>query len=119
MNVAFSGCTLNIDTHSIEMPWPVLSAAEDGELVFVLLDPDAYLLDPNYKSSRRAGAAAIRNLVAFNREGERIWKAEFPEASDYYYKITSIAPLMVQSFSSYSCEIDRGNGRITNKVFCK
>ena len=101
------------------MAWPILDLAEHDQKVFVLLDPDAYLLDPNYKASRRAGSAAIRNLLALSRTGEPLWEAELPEPSDYYYKLTSAAPLTVLSLSSYRCEIDATDGRIVHKEFFK
>ena len=119
MTVAFSGRTLTIDARSIEMPWPVLSAVENAGTVFVLLDPDAYLLDPTYTASREAGVPVMGNLLALNRAGEQLWKADFPEVLDYYYKITSTEPLTALSFSSYRCELNRSNGSIVRKEFLK
>ncbi len=119
MAVAYSGCTLKIDAVAVEMPWPILEAAENAEKVFVLLDPDAYLSDATYKASRRQGAPAVRNLIAVGRTGERLWEADLPEPSDYYYKLTSVSPLVAMSFSSYRCHIDAKSGRIANKEFLK
>jgi hypothetical protein len=119
MSVLFKGKSLNIDALSIEMPWPVLDAIEFGDIVFVLLDPDSYLLDPNYKKMRRNGAPAIRNLIAVTKVGAKLWEAELPEASDYYYRISSAMPLIANSFSSYRCEIDQNNGSIKSREFLK
>lgn len=119
MSVSFQGKTLLIDGQSVQMPWYVLDAVEQGNKVFVLLDPDSYLLDPNYKIMRRQGAPAIRNLIAVTKTGATLWEAEMPEASDYYYRLSSATPLIANSFSSYRCEIDPSNGAIKNKEFLK
>ncbi len=119
MTTSFHGNILTIDGQSIQLAWPVLDAIEDGDRVFVLLDPDSYLLDHNYKKMRRQGAAAIRNLVAIAKNGIQLWEAELPERSDYYYRISSSRPLIVNSFSSYRCEIDAADGTITRKAFLK
>jgi hypothetical protein len=119
MSISFHGRTLNIGDQSILLDWPVLEAIEEGGQVFVLFDPDSYILDPNYKKIRRQGSPAIRNLVAYARNGERIWEAELPEQVDYYYRIVSSKPLVVNSFSSYRCEIRTDDGRILTKEFLK
>jgi hypothetical protein len=119
MAVTYSSRTLKIDELSVEMQWPILAVAENEDKVFVLLDPDTYLSDITYKTSRRHGAPAVYNLIAVGRAGERLWEAEYPEPSDYYYKLTSVSPLVAMSFSSYRCEIDVDSGRIVNKEFLK
>jgi hypothetical protein len=119
MSLTFSGTSIFIDGQSVEMPWPVLDAIEQGDKVFVLLDPNSYLLDPNYKVTRRQGTPAIRNLIAITRTGTNLWKAEMPEASDYYYRISSAVPLLAYSFSAYQCEIDPEYGTIRNMEFLK
>jgi hypothetical protein len=90
----------------------------DGR-VFVLLDPNSYLTDPNCMLHHPRGTAAIRNLVALGAEGDILWEAELPQLADYYYSLLSVAPLTVNSFSSYRCEIDPGSGKIVRKVFFK
>lgn len=117
MKVTFQAKTLVIDGLTLQMPWPVLDAVEHGEKVFVLLDPDAYLLDLNYKIARRQGGPAIKNLLAFDRDGTKLWEAELPESSDYYYRISSACPLIVNSFSSYRCQIDPNSGAIQARIF--
>lgn len=119
MSVSFQGNNLMVDGQPIQMPWPVLDAREEGDKVFVLFDPDSYLLDPNYKRLRRQGAPAIRNLIALTKAGAKLWEAEFPEASDYYYRLNSTDPLVANSFSSYRCEINADDGAIKNKEFLK
>lgn len=119
MSVSFQGKSLLIDGQSVQVSWPVLDAVEQGDKVFVLLDPDSYLLDPSYKVIRRQGGPAIKNLIAMTKTGVKLWEAEMPEASDYYYRLTSAAPLIANSFSSYRCEIDPNNGAIRNKEFLK
>ena len=88
-------------------------------MVFVLLDPDSYLASTAYKLARQQGAPAMRNLIAFNSRGDRLWEAEMPGVSDYYYKIQSASPLSAYSFSSYLCEIDPKSGRIAKRTFFK
>lgn len=119
MTISFQGSILTIDSQLIQLAWPVLDAIEEGNRVFVLLDPDSYLLDPNYKRVRRQGAPAIRNLVALMKNGTKLWEAELPEPSDYYYRISSSKPLVANSFSSYRCEISPDTGAIMKKEFLK
>jgi hypothetical protein len=92
MTISFKGNTLTIDGQLVQLAWPILDAIEEGNRLFVLLDPDSYLLDPSYKKMRRQGTPAIRN---------------------------SSKPLVVNSFSSYRCEINSENGTILKKEFLK
>lgn len=119
MTISFQGNTMTIDGQPVQLPWPVLDAIEEGNRVFVLMDPDSYLLDVDYKRKRRQGSPAIRNLVALTKSGMELWKAELPESSDYYYRISSSKPLTANSYSSYRCEINPDNGTITRKEFLK
>lgn len=119
MSITFQGKEVAVDGKRFEMPWSVLDAFELDEQVIVLFDPDAYLLDPNYKAQRRQGREANRNLCAFSRNGEKVWEAEFPDEADYYYAISSRSPLRVNSFSSFQCEIDPRTGKIKSKTFFK
>jgi hypothetical protein len=115
MSIAFSGSNLDINGHSVELPWPVRQAMEHQDKIFVLLDPDAYLTSPAYSKEE----PALRNLWAFDMAGSKIWEAEFPETSDYYYRLTSADPLMVNSFSSHICTIDSGTGAVLQAQFVK
>lgn len=118
MPVLFKDANLIIDGESIEMQWPILATLDAGEWVFVLLNPDSYLAAPGYKESRHRGAPAIRNLIALNRQGNKIWEAEFPEPADYY-SISGGSPLIAKSFSSFRCEISSESGAIVKKEFFK
>jgi len=119
MSLSFSGRSITIDGSTTALPWPVLQVAESASAVYVLLDPDSYIADPSYKVSRRAGAPAVRNLLAFSKSGQRLWEAELPEQADYYYKVISVEPLIAYSFSSHRCEIDPNSGAIVRKEFLK
>jgi len=119
MNIFFENQELRIDCLLVKMPYPILDAFDDGYRVVVLLDPDSYLKDPLYLAKRRAGESSKRNLLAISYEGVCLWEAELPSDVDYYYKIVSKKPLVVNSFSSFVCEIDPGSGRISQKIFYK
>ena len=119
MSTRHTDRTLRIGGTAIEMPWPILDVLERDGIVLVLLDPDSYLADASYKLARDQGAPAMRNLIAFNSCGDRLWDAELPESSDYYYKVRSESPLAAYSFSSFLCELDLSNGRIARKTFLK
>ena len=101
------------------LPWRALQVLAGDEINLVLLDPDEYLQDPEYKAARRNGAPAVKNLWAFTLAGEKLWEAEFPEASDYYYKIVSAVPLVALCFSSWRCVLAPATGRIQKKEFLK
>jgi hypothetical protein len=88
-------------------------------MTVALLDPDAYLQDPEYKAARKSGAPAFKNLWAFTQSGGKLWEAELPEANDYYYKVVSLQPLEVLSFSSWRCVLSASTGEILEKQFFK
>ncbi len=101
------------------MAWPIKAATENGTQVFILLDPDSYLTDPAYKVLNPRGSASLRNLLALNDAGEILWRAEFPEPTDYYYLLKSVDPLVAYSFSSYRCTIDPNSGKVIQFDFFK
>lgn len=119
MNVSFKNQELKIGNHMITTPWPVMDVFDDGHRVIALLNPDAYLTDPAYKTCRRSGAPPNKNLLAYSYEGHLLWEADFPSATDYYYCISSKRPLRVNSFSSFRCTIDPETGKIIKKIFYK
>jgi hypothetical protein len=120
MSISFSGAELRFGSGASQIfEWPIREAAEGIDKILVLLDPDVYLIDPTYKQNRSKGAPALRNLIALDNQGRTVWKAEMPEAADYYYRFVSVSPLVVDSFSSYRCEIDILSGRIVRKQFFK
>ncbi len=110
---------VRIADFSVALPWPPMAVVAVEDTTLVLLDPDVYLLDPEYKSLRRSGAPAIRNLWALDNLGHKLWEAEFPEPTDYYYKLLSARPLVALSFSSWRCTLSPTTGRILNKEFLK
>ena len=119
MSISFQGSTLLIDGKPIQQPWTVLDAIEHADKIFVLFDPDSYLLNSSYKILRRQGAPVIRNLIAIDKNGRKLWDGELPDTSDYYYRICSAMPLVVNSFSSFRCEIDTYSGKIKSREFVK
>ena len=104
---------------SVALPWPPMAVVAVEGNTLVLLDPDVYLLDPEYKRLRRFGAPAIKNLWAFDNQGRKLWEAEFPEPTDYYYKLLSARPHVALSFSSWRCTLCPTTGRTLNKEFLK
>lgn len=119
MTLSSQGTLLVINGITVSLPWPVLDAVEFDDQIFVLLDPNSYLKNQAYMDALRRGGPAIKNLIAFRSDGTKLWEAEFPEPSDYYYKIVSPSPLIVNSFSSYRCEIDPRDGSIRGREFLK
>lgn len=102
-----------------KMPYSIQDAFVTKGILVVLLDPDSYLADENYKTEYRQSRIALHNLQGFDLNGNRIWQAEFPNDIDYYYKVSSHEPLEVYSFSSFVCQIDPASGRILSKTFLK
>ena len=60
-----------------------------------------------------------KSTPTLGASGEKIWEADLPEAADYYYRICSVSPLIVNSFSSHKCEIDLRSGAIKSREFLK
>lgn len=118
MSVTFNEKALVFNELTLQMLWPILDAVEQEGKVFVLLNPDSYLLDKNYKHVRHGGAV-IKNLMAFDKTGSKLWEAEMPQDADYYYRICSKSPLIANSFSSYRCQIDPNTGAILSREFYK
>lgn len=108
-----------IDGTTIDVGSRILDAQTSGNIVLILIDPDSYLEDPEYRRKRRAGLSAYRNLRAFSLNGEKLWEAEMPEHADYYHKIVNTDPIEVDSFSSFRCRINSLNGTIASKRFMK
>ena len=119
MSTSFNGKELRIMDRVVVTPWPVMDAFDDGQRIIVLLDPDSYLTDPEYKKKRRSGTPPNKNLLAYSYDGNLLWEADFPSDVDYYYRISSQQPLRVNSFSSFRCEIDSSTGKILGKEFYK
>jgi hypothetical protein len=118
-DLVFKNKTVYTGGNVIETEYPILDAFALSEKTIVLIDPDIYLADLDYKKKRQGGTKAYKNLQAFSPNGTKLWDAQFPEDSDYYYKISSRNPLVAYSFSSYKCEIDLASGEIKKKEFLK
>lgn len=108
-----------VNGNTISVGSPILDAQAGPGMVLVLINPDSYLKDPDYRRKRRAGLDAVRNLQAFSLSGVKLWDAEMPEDADYYYKIVNTDPIEVDSFSSFRCRIDSRTGKIISKRFMK
>ena len=122
MNITYNGSQLKIDGHGITTPWPIRDAFELGDKVVVLLDQSAHLKGPILDIREMRESAKGRNLFCYSNDGTLLWKAEFPSgdgSEDYYYRISSRTPLLVNSFSSFRCEIDPDTGKILRKEFYK
>lgn len=118
-NLKFHENVLLVNDNRIDVGAPILDAQANPDMVLVLIDPDPYLREPEYKRTRRAGQPAIRNLLAFSLDGTRLWDAEMPEEADYYHKIVNTDPIEVDSFSSFRCQLDPRTGAIASKRFLK
>jgi hypothetical protein len=101
------------------IPYPARDVRMACGLVLVLIDPDHYLTDPEYKKQRKTVSPALRNLWAFGEDGRKVWEAEMPEPDDYYYEILQSPALAADSFSGYTCELDPTDGRILCRTFHK
>lgn len=96
----------------VELDYKILVAYEATEnTIIVLLDPDSNL----------SKFGQFNNLVALDKEGKEKWTAELPTTTsgDCYMQIVSREPLVVDSFSSYRCQIDLETGKIEQKRFYK
>jgi hypothetical protein len=113
------GSTLIVSGNAVEVGGPILEARQVAGIVLVLIDPDSYLADQDYRRKRRSGLAAVHNLRAFSAKGDQLWAAEMPEDADYYHKIVSIDPIEVDSFSGFRCQIDPRTGAILTKRFMR
>lgn len=119
ISLNFEGDKILVGDRLFTMPYLVREAFVLDDKIIVLLDPNSYLKDPNYGIERRRGKDTLKNLFALSEAGKLLWEAEMPEQADYYYKISSLSPLKVNSFSSYKCEIDPQTGKILSKEFFK
>ncbi|MGH7884803.1 MAG: hypothetical protein ACRENO_03800 [Thermodesulfobacteriota bacterium] len=103
---------LYINNKDVVCPQKIIKVFELKDLIIVFLDPDA---ETNKKMK-------YKNLMAYNINGELVWKAELPESNminDAYWKVYSSYPLRANSFSSYECEIDINTGKILKATFYK
>ena len=95
--------------YKFQSEFPSLDKAEVGDLVLVVYD---YMAMP--KEERK------NNLVAYSKNGNKIWVAEGPGKSvSSYYKITSTNPLIANSFCSHKCWLNPINGKLLSMEFYK
>jgi hypothetical protein len=87
----------------------VLDKKELDDTILVVYD---YMEYPKNKPAK--------NLVAYDRKGNLKWLAESPgKPTSAYYAVTSINPLVANSFCSHACTIDPSTGKIVNSEFYK
>ncbi len=109
--ISVAGKVLTVDRTSVSLEYPVLEAFETADRIVVLYEPSAYT----------GKTGQFRNLIAINRAGTVIWRAELPttQSGDRYYKIASHHPLRAYSIYSQECEIDVVTGKIRSSEFFK
>jgi len=117
--VSHEGDTIRIDGRPVRMEFMVRDAFWARDRAIVLLDPKAYLDDPNYGAQRRKSRKPVHNLRAYAPSGEMLWEAQQPELEDHYYLIESREPLVALSFSGYRCDVDLATGGIQRKARLK
>jgi len=109
--ISYSDNTLTIDGREHHLNFPIESAVESGDRVFVLFDPDAH----------HEKFGQFENVVALSRAGEVLWIAELPtsRSGDRYYRLVCERALKASSVFSFVCELDPATGRILRKEFLK
>lgn len=107
----YSGNTIRLGEHSWQVEYRIKDVFRVGERIIALYDPDSY----------KEKFGQFPNLVAFDLNGRDLWTAELPtnESGDCYVEIVSKNPLVVNSWKSFSCEIDLETGKIKGKEFYK
>jgi hypothetical protein len=106
----FEGDILVVGDKRLSMEYPIQDLIEHEEFVIVLYAYDSY-----------QGAGQFSNLVAVDKDGEEIWKAEHP-TSDHvsaYVKLLKRDPLVAWNFAGYRCTINPDSGEIIEAVFEK
>lgn len=122
MNITYNGSKLQIDGEAVEAPSPIREAFTVQWGVIVLMNQFADLKGPILDIREIRNAPKGTNLFCYSPDGIVLWKAELPtgeSAEDYYYQVSTRSPLVVNSFSSYRCEIDPRTGKILSKTFYK
>jgi hypothetical protein len=95
--------------YSFDEEHEVLEKRELGDTILVVYD---------YMDYPQKGP--IKNLVAYDREGKIKWVADSPgNPTSAYCAISSVDPLVVNSFCSHACTIDKITGKIIGKQFFK
>jgi hypothetical protein len=122
MNITYNGSQLQIDGKVVATPSPIRDAFLVKCGVIVLMDQFADLKGPILDIREIRNTPKGTNLFCYSSDGVVLWKADLPteeKVEDYYYRVSSWSPLVVNSFSSYRCEIDPATGKIIRKDFFK
>ena len=104
MQIQYSDRELTIDGVQHVLDRRIISAATDGQRVFVVFDYMSYPRD-----------RAALNLVALDQNAKLIWTVtEQPTDSPIaaYVNIISVAPLTVGNWAAYDCVLDAQSGAL-------
>jgi hypothetical protein len=95
---------------SIKAVYSVLEAREINKIILVIYD---YMEFPKNEPAR--------NLFAYDRLGNELWRAEDigAGATDAYTGFLSEIPLKVGNFAGFSVSINLEFGSVTHKLFTK
>ena len=89
---------------------PIIEAAEIEGIIVVIYDYMAFPSD-----------SPARNLFAYKRSGEELWRAQDIGAgsTDAYTNLLSESPFVVGNFAGAECTIDLRSGTVLRTVFTK
>lgn len=104
----FAGDSIKVSGRSITTEHPIRNATLRGDKIIVLFEPDSVM-------------GTFQNLVCLDLDGRIVWVAELPDTGkeDVYYQMSSTDPLVVDSFTSFECEISTQSGKILRQRFFK
>tara|TARA_B100001094_G_scaffold333065_1_gene408269 strand:+ start:1231 stop:1554 length:324 start_codon:yes stop_codon:yes gene_type:complete len=104
---------IEIGNNIFTLEYDVKHAIQVHNIIYILFNPDC--------NTKKFGQ--FKNLIAISQDAKRIWQADLPTnmSGDCYYDIEFDLDqsLLAYSIKSYTCYIDKKNGRILNKVFTK
>ena len=91
------------------MEFKVFETQRFGDLLLVIYD---WMEFPDSK--------AVRNLYAYDLEGERLWIAQARRSGDFFTRFVGDCKLLrVATWDCFCCTIDPENGAIIDSVFTK
>ena len=104
----FEGTDLIISGKRYKMDYPIDDIVEYDDRIVILFVYSSY-----------EGIGQFKNLLAVDRDGNEIWRADHPttDSSSAYVKINNTNPLLAWNFTGYKCSINLENGRIVDVVF--
>lgn len=110
---------LTIDDRTIDPGNPVEQAEQRDYILLVRPFSDLLYDKAHEETGLRTGR--FGNVIGVDSDGEVAWRADLPsdEPTDYYLRVASWEPFLVNSFSSYLCEIDPRTGKIFSEKFMK